>query len=95
VGMVDHQVVAALQLSFIPGLSDHCAWRAQLEAVRVRRGMRGVGIGTAMVNWVIARARERGCQVVQLTTNRSRLDAQRFYERLGFRASHVGMRRRL
>jgi GNAT superfamily N-acetyltransferase len=92
VGTIDDQVIATLQLSFIPGLSHQGAWRAQVEAVRVHRNFRKLSIGTAMMQWVIVRARERGCWLVQLTTNRARADAIRFYERLGFQASHVGMR---
>jgi GNAT superfamily N-acetyltransferase len=60
--------------------------------VRVRRDLRQAGIGTRMMQWAIARARERGCGLVQLTTNRVRADAHRFYERLGFTASHIGMK---
>jgi GNAT superfamily N-acetyltransferase len=92
VGSIDGKVVATLQLSFIPGLSHEGAWRAQVEAVRVHRDLRNSGIGTEMLQWAIARARERGCWRVELTTNRARTDAQRFYERLGFRRSHVGMK---
>lgn len=92
VGIIGDKVVATLQLSFLPGLSHEGAWRAQVEAVRVRRELRGRGIGAAMMEWVVGRARERNCRLVQLTTNRSRVDAQRFYERLGFRPSHVGMK---
>jgi len=92
VGTMDGRIVATLQLSFIPGLSHDGAWRAQVEAVRVHRDVRGSGIGTEMLNWVIARAKERGCWRVELTTNQARTDAQRFYERLGFRRSHVGMK---
>lgn len=86
------EVVATLQLTYIPGLSHHGAWRAQVEGVRVRGDIRNQRIGTRLMEWVIARARERGCRLMQLTTNRARVDAQRFYERLGFRASHVGMK---
>jgi GNAT superfamily N-acetyltransferase len=92
VGTIGNKVVATLQLSFLPGLSRQCAWRAQIEAVRVRRDLRNAGIGTEIMHWAIARARERGCRLVQLTTNRARKDAHRFYERLGFEASHVGMK---
>jgi len=86
------EVVGTLQLTFIPGLSFQGAWRAQVEAVRVREDLRGQFIGTRMMEWVIQRARDRNCRMVQLTTNKSRLDARRFYERLGFSASHIGMK---
>ncbi len=91
----DGEVIGTLQLTFIPGLTYRGAWRAQVEAVRVRHDLRNLQIGTRMMEWVIARARERGCSVVQLTTNIARTDAQRFYKRLGFEASHVGMKLKL
>ncbi|WP_411709947.1 N-acetyltransferase family protein [Arthrobacter sp. B10-11] len=85
-------VVATFQLSFIPGLSRRGSWRSQLEAVRVSSRLRGLGIGAAMVIWAAAESRRRGCSVMQLTTDKSRKDAHRFYERLGFTASHEGMK---
>jgi GNAT superfamily N-acetyltransferase len=84
------EIVATLQLTFIPGLTY--GWRAQVESVRVREGLRNQRIGTQLMEWVIQRARDRRCQLVQLTTNRARTDAQRFYVRLGFKPSHVGMK---
>lgn len=92
VAALDGQVVGTLQLTFIPSLSFQGGWRAQVEAVRVREDLRNLSIGTRLMEWVIARARERGCRLVQLTTNVARVDAQRFYGRLGFKASHVGMK---
>jgi GNAT superfamily N-acetyltransferase len=89
----DHgEIVATLQLSFLPHLVLHGAERAQIEAVRVRSDRRGGGLGETVVHWAIHEACERGCQMVQLTSNASRTDARRFYERLGFEASHVGMK---
>jgi GNAT superfamily N-acetyltransferase len=84
------EVVATFQLNFIPGVVH--GWRAQLEAVRVRHDLRNQRIGTRLIEWVVARARQRGCRLVQLTTNAARNDAQRFYHRLGFAPSHVGMK---
>jgi ribosomal protein S18 acetylase RimI-like enzyme len=95
VGEIDARIVASLQLTFIPGIAHQGAWRAQVEAVRVARDMRGQRIGEAMMRHVIALAKERGCALVQLTTNKARDDAQRFYRRLGFTASHEGMKLRL
>jgi ribosomal protein S18 acetylase RimI-like enzyme len=92
VGEANGRVVASLQLTFIPGIAHQGAWRAQVEAVRVARELRGQRIGEAMMRHVIALARERGCDRVQLTTNKARDDAQRFYRRLGFVASHEGMK---
>ncbi|MCZ2860363.1 GNAT family N-acetyltransferase [Blastococcus sp. VKM Ac-2987] len=83
-------VVGTLQLSFVPGLSRGGALRAQVEAVRVRADRRSAGLGSALFRWAIAESRRRGCGLVQLTTDRSRADAHRFYEALGFVASHVG-----
>ncbi len=85
-------VVGTLQLSVLPGLARRGASRGQIEAVRVAAGARGRGIGAAMVGWAVAESRRRGCGLVQLTTDRSRTDARRFYERLGFVASHEGMK---
>jgi GNAT superfamily N-acetyltransferase len=84
--------VAVLQLTFIPGLSRNGMRRAQVEAVRVRRDLRGRGLGGCLMRHVIDRARERGCGLLQLTTDLRRHDAHRFYEGLGFVASHVGMK---
>lgn len=86
------QVVATMQLSFIPGLARCGALRAQIEAVRVRQDYRSKGLGAALIDWAIGESRRRGCALVQLTTDKSRADAHRFYERLGFVASHEGLK---
>ncbi|WP_284986768.1 GNAT family N-acetyltransferase [Arthrobacter sp. fls2-241-R2A-172] len=92
VGELQGDVVATFQLSFLPGLSRKGSWRAQIEAVRVSDVLRGQGVGALMIEWAVDQARERGCSLVQLTTDKSRVDAHRFYERLGFVASHEGMK---
>lgn len=92
VAEVDGEVVGTLQLSFLPGLSRLGAWRGQIEAVRVSRHQRSGGLGQRMVEFAIAEFRRRGCGLVQLTTDASREHARRFYERLGFTPSHVGMK---
>ena len=92
VAEAEHDVVATMQLSFLPGLARRGALRAQLEAVRVHDAYRGRGLGAAMVAWAIDEARQRGCALVQLTTDKSRTSAHRFYQRLGFVASHEGMK---
>jgi GNAT superfamily N-acetyltransferase len=92
VAVLDGDVVATLQLSVIPGLSRGGALRAQLEAVRVTGSRRGTGLGTALVGWAIDEARRRGCALVQLTSDKRRTDAHGFYERLGFRTSHEGLK---
>jgi GNAT superfamily N-acetyltransferase len=86
------EVVGTMQLSFLPGLARRGALRAQIEAVRVAARARGSGLGAAMLTWAIEEARRRGCALVQLTSDKSRADAHRFYERLGFVASHEGMK---
>jgi len=92
VGEAADEIVGTLQLTFIPGLSRRGAVRAQIEAVRVRSGHRGAGVGAALIGWAIGEAGRRDCGLVQLTTDKSRVDAQRFYERLGFVASHEGFK---
>ena len=85
-------VVATMQLSFLPGLARRGALRAQIEAVRVRADYRDRGLGAAMFAWAVDESRRRDCALVQLTTNKSRATAHRFYERLGFAASHEGLK---
>ena len=85
-------VVGCLQLDLLPGLSQQGMWRGQVEGVRVAAGQRGRGLGAAMLRHAISLARTAGCGSVQLTSNAARTDARRFYERLGFVASHVGMK---
>jgi GNAT superfamily N-acetyltransferase len=92
VGEAEGQVVATLLLSFLPGLSHHGAWRAQIEAMRVARHLRGQGVGRALLDWSVEEARRRGCTLVQLTSDRRRADAHRFYERAGFDATHLGFK---
>ncbi|QRP44552.1 GNAT family N-acetyltransferase [Amycolatopsis sp. FDAARGOS 1241] len=91
----DDEPVATLQLTFIPGLARRGALRGQIEAVRVRADHRGAGLGGELVRWAIDESRRRGCALVQLTSDTSRTAAHRFYERLGFTASHTGFKLRL
>ena len=84
-------VVGCLQLSILPGLSSQGASRGLIEDVRVAGHCRSRGIGEQMVQWAVTEARGRGCRLVELLTHHTRVDAQRFYERLGFARSHVGM----
>jgi GNAT superfamily N-acetyltransferase len=86
------EIVGCLQLTFIPGLSRMGMERAQIESVRVAESMRGEGLGQRLFEWAIERARERGCGLVQLTTDASRDSAHGFYRALGFVPSHVGMK---
>jgi ribosomal protein S18 acetylase RimI-like enzyme len=85
-------VVATMQLSFLPGLARRGALRAQIEAVRVHEAYRSRGLGAALFTWAINESRRRHCALVQLTTDKSRTSAHRFYERLGFAATHEGMK---
>lgn len=89
------EVLGCLQLTLIPGIAQQGMWRAQVEGVRVKGARRGSGVGRRMMQAVAAVARERGCAVVQLTTNKVRKDAQRFYESLGFEMSHEGLKLKL
>ena len=84
-------VVGCLQLCILPGLSSQGASRGLIEDVRVASDRRSRGIGEQLVQWAVAEARARGCKLVELLTHQTRVDAQRFYERLGFSKSHVGM----
>ena len=85
-------LVGMLQLTFIPSLTYQGGWRALIEGVRVAGAQRSSGIGRRLVTWAVERARERGCRLVQLTSDKARPDAIRFYESLGFVASHEGMK---
>ena len=86
------EIVGVFQLTYIPSLTYTGSWRALIEGVRIGAQARSQGLGKAMVAFAVARARERGCRMLQLTTDKSRPDAKRFYERLGFVDSHEGMK---
>jgi GNAT superfamily N-acetyltransferase len=87
----DGAVIGCLQLCILPGLSSQGAPRALIEDVRVAAPCRSRGIGEQLVQWAVAEARGKGCHLVELLTHHTRVDAQRFYKRLGFQPSHVGM----
>ena len=89
---IDGAVVGCLQLSFIPGLSRRGMLRGQIEGVRMAASHRGEGLGRKVFEWAIGECRKRGCGLVQLTSDKTRRDAIRFYESLGFRASHEGLK---
>ncbi len=86
------EIVGCLQVAFLPGLSRRGAWRGQIEGVRIAASRRGGGLGEVLVRWAIEECRARGCSFVQLSSDRSRTDARRFYERLGFVVSHNGFK---
>jgi ribosomal protein S18 acetylase RimI-like enzyme len=88
----ERRVVGVLQLTFIPCITYQGGWRVIVEGVRVASALRSSGVGARLFRWAIERARERGCHLVQLTSDKARPDAIRFYEKLGFVASHEGMK---
>ena len=92
VAATNGEVVGTLHLMFLPSLSYQGGLRAQIESVRVDREYQNKGIGSQMMRWAMQRAKDHGAHIVQLTTHTSREDAHRFYERLGFKKSHVGMK---
>lgn len=92
VAELDGEVIGTLHLMFLPSISFQGGLRAQVESVRVDRKYQNRGFGSEMMEWAIERARARGARLVQLTTHKSREDAHRFYERLGFTKSHAGMK---
>jgi len=88
----DGEVIGTLHLMFLPSVSSQGGLRAQVESVRINRRFQSRGIGSQMMKWVMERAKQRGAKMVQLMTHKSRVDAHRFYERLGFKGSHLGMK---
>ncbi|MEU3089558.1 N-acetyltransferase family protein [Streptomyces massasporeus] len=95
VAVREGRVVGTLQLTIIPGLSRRGATRSIVEGVRIHADERGSGLGTELIEWAIEESRGQGCQLVQLTSDKTRTDAHRFYERLGFTASHTGFKLQL
>ncbi|GAA2777538.1 GNAT family N-acetyltransferase [Streptomyces rameus] len=95
VAVRENRVIGTLQLTIIPGLSHKGATRALIEAVRIHADERGSGLGGRLIEWAIDTSRRLDCQMVQLTSDKTRTDAHRFYERLGFTASHEGFKLRL
>ncbi|MFF9814590.1 GNAT family N-acetyltransferase [Streptomyces sp. NPDC014006] len=92
VAVREGRIVGTLQLTLIPGLSRRGATRSIIEAVRIHADERGSGLGTRLIEWAVEESRRLGCQLVQLTSDKSRTDAHRFYERLGFESSHLGFK---
>ena len=92
VAVREDRVVGTLQLTIIPGLSRRGSTRSIIEGVRIHADERGSGLGTQLIEWAVDQSRRQNCQLVQLTSDATRTDAHRFYERLGFEASHVGFK---
>ncbi|MFD4693313.1 GNAT family N-acetyltransferase [Streptomyces sp. NPDC058463] len=92
VAVREERVVGTLQLTVVPGLTRRGSTRSIIEGVRIHAAERGSGLGTQLIQWAVDESRRQKCQLVQLTSDASRSDAHRFYERLGFTASHVGFK---
>ncbi|MEV7783831.1 GNAT family N-acetyltransferase [Streptomyces sp. NPDC088106] len=92
VAVREGRVVGTLQLTIVPGLSRRGSTRSIIEGVRIHADERGTGLGTRLIEWAIDTSRREGCRLVQLTSDNTRTDAHRFYERLGFTASHLGFK---
>ena len=90
-----NEIIGIQQITFTPYMTHQGGWRATIEGVRTSSSERGKGSGTELIKWGVRRARERGCHLVQLTTDKKRVDALRFYERLGFKATHEGLKLKL
>ncbi|MFV6031091.1 GNAT family N-acetyltransferase [Streptomyces sp. NPDC056264] len=95
VAVREDKVVGTLQLTIIPGLSRRGATRSIIEGVRIHAEERGSGLGTQLIEWAVEESGRQGCRLVQLTSDATRTDAHRFYERLGFEASHLGFKKNL
>jgi len=89
---MDSEIVGVFQLTFIPYLTYQGSSRAQIEGVRIRSDKRGLGLGEKMFLWAIEKAKQQGAHLIQLTTDKKRPEALKFYEKLGFKASHEGMK---
>ncbi|MGD7023990.1 GNAT family N-acetyltransferase [Rossellomorea vietnamensis] len=95
VACLEGEVIGVLQITFTPYLTHQGSWRATIEGVRTSSGVRGLGAGTEMMEWAIQRAKDRDCHLIQLTTDKQRPEALRFYEKIGFEATHEGMKLKL
>ena len=95
VACLDDEIVGVQQITFTPHIARQGSWRATIEGVRTAASVRGKGIGRQMISWAIERAKERGCRMVQLTSDKQREDALRFYGQLGFEATHEGLKLQL
>lgn len=92
VACIENTIVGVAQITFTPHITYQGGWRATIEGVRTASTERGKGLGSQLIRHAVERAKERGCHMVQLTTDKKRVDALRFYERLGFKASHEGLK---
>ncbi|GAV15579.1 GNAT family N-acetyltransferase [Paenibacillus sp. chi10] len=95
VSCLGEEIIGVLQITFTPYITHQGSWRATIEGVRTASSERGKGTGSKLIQWAIERAKERRCHIIQLTTDKKREDAFRFYERLGFEATHEGLKMKL
>ena len=95
VACMGNKIIGIQQITFTPYITYQGGWRATIEGVRVSASVRGQGVGKQLIQWAVERAKERGCHLIQLTTDKERKEARRFYEQLGFRATHEGMKLKL
>ena len=95
VAELDGRIIGTMQLTFVPGIAFRGAWRGIIEAVRIASDLRGQGLGAQLIEHGVARCRARGCRMAQLMSQRTRTDAHRFYERLGWTKSHYGFKLKL
>ncbi|QVY62502.1 GNAT family N-acetyltransferase [Cytobacillus gottheilii] len=89
------EIIGVQQITFTPFITHRGGWRATIEGVRTASKVRGKGVGSLLIQWAIERSKERGCHMVQLTTDKKRPEALKFYEKLGFKASHEGLKMQL
>lgn len=90
-----NEIIGVQQITFTPFITHQGGWRATIEGVRIAATARGKGVGMKLIKFAIERAKSRGCHLIQLTTDKQRADAKRFYEKLGFQATHEGMKMKL
>ncbi|SES66420.1 Ribosomal protein S18 acetylase RimI [Oceanobacillus limi] len=95
VASAGHKIIGVQQITFTPYITHQGSWRATIEGVRTSASHRGKGLGSGLIQYAIQRAKNRGCHLIQLTTDKQRDDALRFYERLGFKATHEGLKMKL
>lgn len=95
VACFENEIIGVLQITFTPYINHQGGWRVTIEGVRTASSVRGQGVGSKLIQWAIERAKARGCHLVQLTTDKQRVDALRFYEKLGFNATHNGLKMKL
>jgi ribosomal protein S18 acetylase RimI-like enzyme len=92
IACIENAIIGVMQITFTPYITHQGGWRATIEGVRTAASTRSQGVGSELIRWAIKRAEERQCHLIQLTTDKQRPDALRFYEKLGFKATHEGLK---